>query len=210
MTKPFSEDMLFSLFMSFSLSLFVNMEMCALVFFPSLSKASSFLYKKRALSRTEQQEQRKQKTPLLFRSSSFTAVMMPFRKGVSTCACKSKQKDVFECEAFFQNFSFFLLPFFLVLIGRFFLEDCGLLLCAMNLSTCCYVLNGWFRSAFLRRYKVTKSCVLLSLSLSLSLSHSHSFYSVGLLLAPTLFLVFFAFYVSPLRDVLFYRLLFVS
>ena len=89
------------------------MEMCALVFFPSLSKASSFLYKKRALSRTEQQEQRKQKTPLLFRSSSFTAVMMPFRKGVSTCACKSKQKDVFECEAFFQKLFLLFASFFL-------------------------------------------------------------------------------------------------
>ena len=121
MTKPFSEDMLRSLFVSFSLSLFVNMEMCALVCFPSLREASSFLYKKRALSRTEQQEQRKQKTPLLFRSSSFTAVMMPFRKGVSTCACKSKQKDVFECEAFFQKLFLLFASFsVVVLIGRFF------------------------------------------------------------------------------------------
>ena len=77
------------------------------------------------------------------------------------------------------------------------------------LSTCCYVLNAWV-CAFLRRYKVTKSFVLLSLSLS----HSHSFYySVGPLLAPTLFfsrIYFFVFYVSLLRGVLFYRLLFVS
>ena len=104
MTKPFSEDMLRSLFASFSLSLSVceygNVRSRVL----SLSqwKASSFLYKKRALSRTEQREQRKQKTPLLFRSSSsFTAVTMPFRKGVSAARFKSKQKDGFECEAFF-------------------------------------------------------------------------------------------------------------
>ena len=83
----------------------------------------------------------------------------------------------------------------------------GLLPRAMILSTCCYVLNAWV-CAFLRRYKVTKSFVLFSLSLSLSLS-------LFLLGRPSsrsnfFFLVFFVFYVSLLRGVLFDRLLFVS
>ena len=94
-------------------------------------KASSFLYKKRALSRTEQQEQRKQKTPLLFRSSSFTAVTMPFRKGVSTARVKADKGMGLSVKRFsLETFSFFLLPFFLsefnwaVIIEGPFLEWC--------------------------------------------------------------------------------------
>ena len=123
MTKPFSEDMSCSLFASFSLSLSVceygNVRSRVL----SLSqwKASSFLYKKRALSRTEQREQRKQKTPLLFRSSSsFTAVTMPFRKGVSTARVKANKRMGLSVKRFsLETFSSFFFLFFSVLIGRF-------------------------------------------------------------------------------------------
>lgn len=70
-------------------------------------KASSFLYKKRALSRTEQREQRKQKTPLLFRSSSFTAVITPFRKGVSTARVKANKRMCLSVKRFSLLFSSF-------------------------------------------------------------------------------------------------------
>ena len=203
--------MLRSLFASFSLSLSVyeygNVRSRVL----SLSqwKASSFLYKKRALSRTEQQEQRKQKTPLLFRSSSFTAVTMPFRKGVSTARVKANKRMGLSVKRF--PFFFFLLPFFLSINWAVFLRVSLLEWFTAARGDSYYVLLRFKRvglrfSSALQSYK--KFCA------SLSLSHSHSFYySVGPLLAPTLFfsrIYFFVFYVSLLRGVLFDRLLFVS
>ena len=207
--------MLCSLFVSFSLSLSVceygNVRSRVL----SLSqwKASSFLYKKRALSRTEQQEQRKQKTPLLFRSSSFTAVMMSFRKGVSTARVKANKRMGLSVKRFsLETFSSFLLPFFLSINWAVFLRVSLLEWFTAARGDSYYVLLRFKRvglrfSSALQSYK--KFCASLSLSLSLSLFY----YSVGPLLAPTLFfsrIYFFVFYVSLLRGVLFDRLLFVS
>ena len=132
MTKPFSEDMSCSLFASFSLSLslFVNMK-CALSC-ASLSqwKASSFLY---ARSRTEQREQRKQKTPLL------SVVVYCGYDAVSRsvyCACVKAKRMGLSVKRFPLKL---LLPFFSVLIGRFLVSFLWWCTRAVILSTCCYV-----------------------------------------------------------------------
>ena len=91
MTKPFSEDMLCSLFVSFSLSLSVceygNVRSRVL----SLSKVRLLLSFKNALSH-EQSNKNNESRRHLFSRSSFTAVMMPFRKGVSTARVKANKR----------------------------------------------------------------------------------------------------------------------
>ena len=110
-----------------------------------------------------------------------------------------------------ETFSSFLLPFFLSINWAVFLRVSLLEWFTAARGDSYYVLLRFKRvglrfSSALQSYK--KFCA------SLSLSHSHSFYySVGPLLAPTLFfsrIYFFVFYVSLLRGVLFDRLLFVS
>jgi hypothetical protein len=87
--------------------------------------------------------------------------------------CKSKQKDGFECEAFFPlNFSFFLLPFFLSINWAVFLRVSLLEWFTAARGDSYYVLLRFKRvglrfSSALQSYK--KFCASLSLSLSLSL-----------------------------------------
>ncbi len=86
--------------LSLSLSLFVNMEMCALVCFPSIEGFFFPLQKTRALTN------RATRTTKAEDTSSLQVVVVycgydAVSKGSVYCACKSKQKDGFECEAFF-------------------------------------------------------------------------------------------------------------
>ena len=128
-------------------------------------------FTKNALSRTEQREQQKQKTPLL--SVVVYCGYDAVSKGSVYCACKSKQKDGFECEAFFPlNFSFFLLPFFLSINWAVFLRVSLLEWFTAARGDSYYVLLRFKRvglrfSSALQSYK--KFCASLSLSLSLFL-----------------------------------------
>ena len=198
-----------SLCVVLSLSLFVNMEMCALVCFPSLNRRLLLSFTKNARSH-EQSNKNNESRRHLFSRSSFTAVMMPFRKGVSTARVKANKRMGLSVKRF--PFFFFLLPFFLSINWAVFLRVSLLEWFTAARGDSYYVLLRFKRvglrfSSALQSYK--KFCASLSLSLSLSLFY----YSVGPLLAPTLFfsrIYFFVFYVSLLRGVLFDRLLFVS
>jgi len=139
--------------------------------------------------------------------------MMSFRKGVSTARVKANKRMGLSVKRFsLETFSSFLLPFFLSINWAVFLRVSLLEWFTAARGDSYYVLLRFKRvglrfSSALQSYK--KFCASLSLSLSLSLFY----YSVGPLLAPTLFfsrIYFFVFYVSLLRGVLFDRLLFVS
>ena len=105
-----------------SLSLFVNMEMCALVCFPSLNGRLLLSFTKNARSH-EQSNENNESRRHLFSSGrlSFTAVTMPFRKGVSTARVKANKRMGLSVKRFsLETFSSFCFLFFSVLIGRFF------------------------------------------------------------------------------------------
>ena len=86
--------------------------MCALVFFPSLNEASSFL--KKTLSHEQSNKNNKSRRHL-FSRSSFTAVIMPFRKGVSTARVKADKRMCLSVKRFspklFLLFASFLVGF---------------------------------------------------------------------------------------------------
>ena len=111
-----------SLCVVLSLSLFVNMEMCALVCFPSLTRRLLLSFTKNARSH-EQSNKNNESRRHLFSRSSFTAVMMPFRKGVSTARVKANKRMGLSVKRFsLETFSSFLLPFFLSINWAVFLR----------------------------------------------------------------------------------------
>ena len=91
-----------SLCVVLSLSLFVNMEMCALVCFPSLNGRLLLSFIKNARSH-EQSNKNKESRRHLFSSGRRRSLRLRcrFERECLLRVCKSKQKDGFECEAFF-------------------------------------------------------------------------------------------------------------
>ena len=78
------------------------MEMCALVCFPSLNGRLLLSFTKNARSHEQSNENNESRRHLF--SSGRLVVYCGYdavSKGSVYCACKSKQKDGFECEAFF-------------------------------------------------------------------------------------------------------------
>ena len=92
-----------SLCVVLSLSLFVNMEMCALVCFPSLNRRLLLSFTKNARSH-EQSNENNESRRHLFSSGRLRRLLRlrcRFERECLLRVCKSKQKDGFECEAFF-------------------------------------------------------------------------------------------------------------
>ena len=145
------------------------MEMCALVCFPSLTRRLLLSFTKNARSH-EQSNKNNESRRHLFSRSSFTAVMMPFRKGVSTARVKANKRMGLSVKRF--PFFFFLLPFFLSINWAVFLRVSLLEWFTAARGDSYYVLLRFKRvglrfSSALQSYK--KFCASLSLSHSLSL-----------------------------------------